>query len=94
MTMSRDSAEAIGLQCLAWLAGNDELLPVFLGTTGAAQDDMRERIQDPDFLGSVLDFVLLDDAWVAAFCAAQDLPRDAPMRARALLPGGEQVHWT
>jgi len=92
--MTRESAEAIGLRCLAWLAGNDELLPVFLGASGAAVDDFRDRMQDADFLGSILDFVLMDDAWIAAFCADQGLPNDAPMRARALLPGGEQVNWT
>lgn len=94
MSLSQDAAEAIALKCLAWLAGNEELLPVFLGATGASAEDLRERAQDPDFLGSVLDFVLLDDAWVMAFCAAEGLENTAPMVARAALPGGAQVNWT
>jgi hypothetical protein len=36
----------------------------------------------------VLDFLLMDDAWVVAFCDAAGLPYEAPMRARAALPGG------
>ncbi|MGR3363688.1 MAG: DUF3572 family protein, partial [Maritimibacter harenae] len=32
--MKQEQAETIGLQALGWLAGNDELMPVFLGSTG------------------------------------------------------------
>lgn len=92
--MSQESAEVIGLQALSWLAANDELLPVFLGASGASEADFRERMQDPDFLGSVLDFILMDDAWVKEFCETHSLTNDAPLRARVMLPGGEQVHWT
>ncbi|WP_101069087.1 DUF3572 domain-containing protein [Roseovarius salinarum] len=94
MNPSRDHAETVGLKCLAWLAGNEDLLPVFLGATGAGEADLRERAQDPEFLGSVLDFVMLDDAWVTDFCASAGLEPSAPMTARAALPGGETVHWT
>jgi len=94
MGLSRDAAEAIALRCLAWLAGNDDLLPVFLGATGATATALRECAQDPEFLGSVLDFVLMDDAWVMAFCNAEGLDCTAPMAARAALPGGVQMHWT
>ena len=92
--MKREAAETVGVQALGWLAGNDELLPVFLGSTGASLDDLRAGAGDPDFLGSVLDFVMMDDAWVVAFCDASGLPYAAPMQARAALPGGGQVHWT
>ena len=92
--MQRDAAETVGLRALAWLAGNDELLPVFLGSTGASLDDLRAGAGEPAFLGSVLDFVMMDDAWVVAFCDAAGLAYEAPMRARAALPGGGQVHWT
>ncbi|MCZ0811772.1 MAG: DUF3572 domain-containing protein [Pseudomonadota bacterium] len=94
MTLTQESAETIALKCLVWLMGNDELLGVFMGTTGASQEALRDAVHDPDFLGSVLDFILMDDAWVLACCEAQGLATDLPMRARAALPGGEQVNWT
>jgi hypothetical protein len=95
MAMSRQqSAEMIALQALGWLAGNEELLPVFLGSTGASVQDLASGAQDPGFLGSVLDFVLMDDAWVIAFCDANDLHYEAPMHARQALPGGQVEHWT
>ena len=94
MSLLQEQAELIGLQAVAWLAGEDELLPVFLGSTGASEQDFREGLGDPAFQGAVLDFLLMNDAWVRQFCAAQDLPPDMHFRARQALPGGGEVHWT
>ncbi len=47
MTMTQESAETVGLQALAWLAGNEDLLPVFLGSTGASAADVRKRCIGP-----------------------------------------------
>lgn len=92
--MKRDIAETTALRALTWLLENDELLPVFLGSTGASLADMRERAGEADFLGSVLDFLMMDDAWVVAFCNASGLDYGAPMAARAVLPGGDVPDWT
>jgi hypothetical protein len=90
----QEAAETLALQALTWLAGNDDLFPAFLGASGASAGDLAANAGQPAFLASVLDFVLTDDAWVTAFCDATGLPYDAPMRARATLPGGEQINWT
>lgn len=92
--MSQESAETIALRALAWLAGNEDLMPVFLAATGASVDDLKIRAQETEFLGSILDFILMDDAWIIGFCTDDNLPNEAPMMARAALPGGTQVHWT
>lgn len=92
--MQRDFADTVAIRALGWLAANDDLLPVFLGSTGAEIADLRACAGDPAFLGSVLDFLMMDDAWIVAFCDDAGLPYDAPMRARQALPGGEQVNWT
>ncbi|MBO9468306.1 hypothetical protein TRP8649_03508 [Pelagimonas phthalicica] len=94
MTLSLDAAETIGLHAVAWLAANDELFPVFMGSSGASEADVRANLQDPEFQASVLDFLLMDDAWVIGFCDAQNIPYESVMQARAVLPGGGQVHWT
>lgn len=90
----QEAAEAIGLQALAWLVANEDLLPVFMDASGAGADDLRAQAADPDFLGAVLDFVMMDDAWVIAFCDAIKAPYERVMHARQSLPGGEQVNWT
>ncbi len=92
--MQQDAAETIALQALAWLAANEELLPVFMGASGVSVDDLKTRAQEPEFLGSVLDFLIMDDAWVMAFCDACQLVYETPMHARQALPGGAQIHWT
>ena len=92
--MPKEHAETLALEALAWILSQDELLPVFMGATGASAEDMRARASDPDFLASILDFLLMDDAWVMGFCQAGAHAFDLPMRARAGLPGGNTVHWT
>lgn len=92
--LSRDSAELLAIEALSWLVSNDELLPVFLGSSGASADDLRQRAKDPEFLASVLDFLIMDDAWIQAFCDSAEYAYDFPIRARAALPGGAHVNWT
>ncbi len=92
--MRQEIAEMIAVKALAWLAGNDELMPVFLGATGSSAEDLRAQAQDPAFLVAVLDFLTMDDAWVIAFCDAHGLGYEDPLQARHALPGGEQMHWT
>ena len=91
--MTGEAAETIGLQALGWIAGNDELLPVFLGATGAGLAEVRTRAAEPEFLAAVLDFLMLDDAWVMGFCGAAGLPCDTPRAARAALPGAAVEDW-
>ena len=92
--MQRNHAERVAAEALAWIAGHEDLLGVFMGATGASVEDIRRRAANPSFLASVLDFVLLDDAWVRGFCDATGQAYDVPGRARAALPGGQQTHWT
>ena len=94
MAMSQESAEIIGIQALTWMVSNEELLPVFLGATGASEADMRTGVGDAAFLGALLEFIMMDDAWVRDFCDTVQLPYEQPMFARMALPGGDQVHWT
>lgn len=92
--MTPEAAETIALQALAWLAANDELWPVFLGASGSSAEDAQAGARDPAYLGSVLEFLTMDDNWVMAFCDVAGLKYDMPLRARYALPGAEQVHWT
>lgn len=92
--MSPETAEATALNVLGWLVSEDELLPVFMGSTGADVEMLRSQATDRDFLGSVLDFLLMDDEWVMRACDALQLPYEQIAQARQCLPGGAQFHWT
>lgn len=93
MPKGQEFAEIVGLKALGWIAGHDELLPVFLGATGAGADELRERAAEVDFLASVLDFLLMDDDWIIAFCDAEGLGYEQPRQARAALPGAAVADW-
>lgn len=96
--MTPAMAETVALAALGWLAGQDDLWPVFLGATGADAAALRSGIRagaaDLEFLAAVLDFILMDDAWVIAAAAAQKIAPERLAQARAVLPGGAAVHWT
>ena len=94
MLKSAHAAETLALKALTWILAQEDLLPVFLGATGSNEADLRDRVQDPEFLASVLDFLLMDDAWIIQFCDAEALGYELPMQARAQLPGGAQINWT
>ena len=92
--MQPEAAQVLAIQALGWIAGNDELFPLFLGATGASMGELRSRAVEPEFLAAVLDFLLMDDAWVVAFCDAEGHAYTAPQSARAALPGGTLMNWT
>ncbi len=94
MNISQEPAETIGLKALGWLAGNEDLFPVFLGSSGATVEDVKLQAQDSDFLSAVLDFMLMDDAWIMAFSSDTGIPPESVIQARAALPGGRQINWT
>ena len=92
--MTREMAEQSALGALAWLSGNDELVPVFLGATGVSEADLRARAAEPDFLASVMDFLLMDDAWVSSCAQNFNWPPEHLAEIRAALPGGDLPNWT
>lgn len=84
----------MALQALAWILASEDLMGVFMGATGSSSDSVRQQATDPAFLGSVLDFLLMDDAWITGFCDAHTLDYHLPMIARQHLPGGNLPNWT
>ena len=92
--MNRDRAEVIALNVIEWLAGNDELMPVFMGATGLGGDDIQAAVNTSEFQVSVLDFVMMNDDWVLEFAGAYNIQPDQLMLARQSLPGGGNVNWT
>ena len=92
--MTSQDAEIYALKVTNWLISNQDLLSVFMSSTGVSEATIRNNFHDRVFLVAVLDFVLLDDNWVIAACDAMQLEPEAMQTARLLLPGGERVNWT
>ena len=92
--MRQESAQSMAREVLVWLAGEEDLLPVFMGATGCDASTIRAGVDAPEFLASVLDFVLMDDKWVTAFSQHAGIAPEPVGDARRALPGGAEVHWT
>jgi hypothetical protein len=92
--MQQETAEAIALKAVVWLIGNEEVCPVFLGSTGLSENELRERLGETDFLAAVLDFLTMNDEWVKECAQSTQLDPFDFMRARQSLPGGGDVDWT
>jgi hypothetical protein len=81
----REVAEIVAIQALSFIAGDPERLGLFLAETGVGPETLRNAASDPNFLLSVLDFVLRDDATVKAFAAASELHPTNVAEARQVL---------
>ena len=92
--MTSQEAEIYAFKVTNWLISNQDLLNVFMSSTGVNEATIKSDFHDGVFLASVLDFLLLDDNWVIAASDAMQLEPDAMYSARLLLPGGERVNWT
>ena len=86
----REVAEIVAIQALNFIAGDGERLGLFLAETGIGPDTLRKSAADPRFLGSVLDFVLRDDATAKAFAKASELHPTSIAAAREVLG---DPHW-
>ena len=69
----REVAEIVAVQALSFIAGDPARLGAFLAESGIGPETLRAAATDPQFLGSVLDFVMRDDATVQAFATASEL---------------------
>ena len=78
-------AEIVAIQALSFVASEPERLGLFLAETGVGPEMLRNAASDPNFLLSVLDFVLRDDATVKAFASASELHPTNVAAARQVL---------
>ena len=86
----REVAEIVAIQALTFVAGDPERLGAFLAETGIGPETLRTAATDPQFLASVLDFVMRDDATVKAFADASQLHPTNIAAARQVLG---DPHW-
>lgn len=94
MISNHAEAEILALKAMEWLAADSELFEIFLASSGANVNDVKVGVKEPAFLGSILDFILMDDAWVKAFCETKHFEFNEPFLARQFLPGGDLPNWT
>lgn len=92
--MQQENAQTKALLVLGWLAGQEDVLSGFMGASGASPAEMGARAAEPEFLASVMDFVMSDDQWVVDAAEATGQRPEDLLRVRAFLPGGDLPNWT
>lgn len=84
----REVAEIVAIQALSFVAGDPERLGLFLSESGIGPETLRSAAKDPQFLVSVLDFVMRDDATVKAFASSSQHHPTTIAAAREALGDG------
>ena len=92
--MEKEIAETRALEVLTWVLSEDDLIKVFMGTTGASQNDLRSNTLSHEFLVSILDFVLMDDRWVISCSKFLNIDPSQIRLIKISLDGGQEVNWT
>lgn len=91
--MTPDRAETVALRALSFIAGDEEIAQAFAGATGSSLAEAPGRLKEAGYLSGILEFLVLEDRWIKAFCDAEGLPYDTPLRALAAMPGGRREEW-
>jgi len=86
---TRQAAEALAIQALAFIAEEPDRLAAFLAETGLTPDRIRESARQPHFLAGVLEHMLTDESLVVAFADSAGINPADIARARGVLGG----HW-
>ncbi len=84
---ARQVAETVAIQALSFLASEPARLGRFLAETGLGPETLRGAANSPEFLVSVLDFLLSDEKLVKEFAEAHELKPSTVAAAREALGG-------
>src|SRR5262249_48501450 len=85
--LTREQAEGLAIQALAFIAGDGERLGRFLAVTGIGPAEIRTAAREPGFLIRVLDSMASGEQLIGAFAAEADWDPSDIERARVVLGG-------
>jgi hypothetical protein len=83
--MTAESAEILGLQALAWLAGTPQALERFMDACAIEGADLRAAAERPETLAAVLGFLLSNEALLLDFCNTAAIAPERVAQAGARL---------
>ena len=87
LRMNPDQAATVALKGLAWLVNFDDELNRFLELSGLDRIDVRDRANEPEFLVSLLDFLLANEGLLVDFCQDTSIEARSVHTARHVLAG-------
>jgi hypothetical protein len=84
-------AEVIALDILRFLACEPERFSRFLSLSGLSPQDISTSASQPDFLASVMDYLLSDEKLLLEFAESDSLKPQAIVNLRQKLPGATHI---
>lgn len=91
--MTPETAETIALQAIAHIVADDTLRDRFVAMSGLMPEAMRARVGEPQFLASVLEFLLGHEPDILAFADASGVAPEQVQLAWHALGGGAGHEW-
>jgi hypothetical protein len=82
---SRQTAEMLAVQALAFIAEDDGRLSGFVASTGIAVQSIRDAAREPNFLAGLLEHILTDENLLIAFAVSAGIDPAEVARARQAL---------
>jgi hypothetical protein len=82
---SRETAEMLAVQALAFIVEDDGRLNGFIASTGIAAQSIRDAARDPNFLVGVLEYILADENLLIAFADSAGFDPAEVARSRQAL---------
>jgi hypothetical protein len=86
---TRQAAEMLAIQALAFIAEQPEQLARFVDMTGIAPEQMRAAAGEPGFLAGVLEHMLGDESLLVAFADSAGIDPADIGHARSALGRGD-----
>jgi hypothetical protein len=89
--LTRESAETVAFEALAFIAGDDERLGRFVMETGIAPDRLAAQTRDPAFPTAIMAWLMGDEPMLLAFAAERSMSPEAVVAAAHVLapPAGD-----
>ena len=84
---TKEAAETLAVQALAFIAEDTERMSGFLVATGIGPDQIRNAARASGFLAGVLDHMLGDESLLIAFADSAAIDPSEVARARSALGG-------
>jgi len=90
--LSVEDAQGIATEALVQLSQDPEQVGRFLAWSGIGPEMIREAAGEPGFLAGVLEFYMMDEALLLAFCENASIRPTMIAAARFALVGREEDH--
>lgn len=84
---THDQAATMALLMLQWLAEDSDRISRFCALSGLGPEELRSSINNKNFLGGIMDYVLANENDLLAFCQEKGVDPKQPGRLRQSLPG-------